>query len=419
MRQEACSAGLRLWRSNTASKESIGGGCRFERTRDGRDRSQVARFAVVLYAWTWADWPAFAIRRRRGTPPPLNLNLFDDVELEAVIKRTASTRFGYSLSGRLKGQTHGSVTLVVSDGIVAGAIYSPIGNFVVASRGGAMHSVLEISGQLECELEDPGHLPPPTRVLPKASTTNVSDGDDGTVIDLLVLYTEAALAIEGGLSPMRASIDLATAWTNDAYEASGVNTRLNLVAAVQVDYHEERSYGLSGFLNQNLDLRRLVEPTDGIMDEVHELRDGYAADIVYLVVDSPGGGGKARLLQARDEDPSRLAFALSRSLSYPNPVFLAHELGHVMGLLHERYQNAEDYPQHFESDSPFPPYAYGYVNQRAFQVGAGVDARWRTIMAYGTRCYDEGLLLPMASAFLQSESTVPRRLGGSTGRARR
>ena len=83
----------------------------------------------------------------QGDAAPLNLNLFDDVELEAVIKRTASTRFGYSLSGRLKGQTHGSVTLVVSDGIVAGAIYSPIGNFVVASRGGAMHSVLEISGQ--------------------------------------------------------------------------------------------------------------------------------------------------------------------------------------------------------------------------------------------------------------------------------
>ena len=214
---------------------------------------------------------------------------------------------------------------------------------------------------------------------------------------------------------MRASIDLATAWTNDAYEASGVNTRLNLVAAVQVDYHEERSYGLSGFLNQNLDLRRLVEPTDGIMDEVHELRDRYAADIVYLVVDSPGGGGKARLLQARDEDPSRLAFALSRSLSYPNPVFLAHELGHVMGLLHERYQNAEDYPQHFESDSPFPPYAYGYVNQRAFQVGAGVDARWRTIMAYGTRCYDEGFYCRWLQRFSNPNQRYPDALGDPLG----
>ena len=350
-----------------------------------------------------------------GDAAPLTLNLFNDVELEAVIERTATTRFGYSLSGRIKGQTHGSVTFVVSDDIVAGAVFSPQGNFVVASRSGAVHRVVEIAGGLECEVEGPEHWAPPTGVSPDASAANVSDGDDGATIDLLVLYTEAALAVEGGLRPMRASIDLAVAWTNDAYEASGVNTRLNLAAAVQVDYQEERSYGLSGFLNQNLDLHRLVEPTDGVMDEVHELRDRYAADVVYLVVDSPGGGGKARLLQARDEDPSRWAFALSKSLSYPNPFFLAHELGHVMGLLHERYQNAEDSPQYFESDSPFPPYSYGYVNQRAFQAGAPVNARWRTIMAYGTQCYDEGFYCRWLQRFSNPNQRYPDDAGDPLG----
>ena len=44
----------------------------------------------------------------------LRLNLFDDVDLQTVVERKAKTRYGYSLSGRIDGIPHGSVTLVVS-----------------------------------------------------------------------------------------------------------------------------------------------------------------------------------------------------------------------------------------------------------------------------------------------------------------
>ena len=56
----------------------------------------------------------------------------------------------------------------------------------------------------------------------------------------------------------------------------------------------------------------------------------------------------------------------------------AHETGHNLALHHDRYVEKRlwTYP------------AYGYVNQRAFRVGAPESSRWRTIMAYDTQCQD-------------------------------
>ena len=59
-----------------------------------------------------------------GQPARLRLNLFEDVAHDAVIERTGDTRYGWSLSGRIDGDAHGSVTLVVHGDILAGAVHS-------------------------------------------------------------------------------------------------------------------------------------------------------------------------------------------------------------------------------------------------------------------------------------------------------
>ena len=43
--------------------------------------------------------------------------------------------------------------------------------------------------------------------------------------------------------------------------------------------------------------------------------------------------------------------------------------------------------------------AYGYVNQRAFEVGAPESSRWRTIMAYENQCDDTGFRCPRPLRF--------------------
>ena len=60
----------------------------------------------------------------------------------------------------------------------------------------------------------------------------------------------------------------------------------------------------------------------------------------------------------------------------------AHELGHIMGLQHDRYQVCGDNCNNFTRF----PYAFGYENQRALEPSPPDTAFWRTIMAYPSQC---------------------------------
>ena len=351
-----------------------------------------------------------------GGATPLRLNLFDDVQLEALVERTAETRFGYSLSGRIEGQPHGSVTVVVNGDIVAGTIHARQGNFAITSRNGAVHTVREVVGGLKCGVDGPAHhgatdvrttsrTSAAANLMQAQSESDAPAADDGSEVDMLVLFTEGALRVEGGLRQMRASIDLAVAFTNDSYAASGVDFRLNLVAAVQVDYQEADTHGPAGLFNQAEDVRRFIDPADGFMDAAHDLRDRYAADIVHLVVDQSGGGGIGSILQPTAEDPAASAVSVSNSLS-EYPPFLAHEAGHVMGLRHDRYVDPHD---------SLHPYSHGYVNQRAFDDEASEDQRWLTIMAYNAQCRDAGFWCREIPRFSNPDQRYPDDTGDPLG----
>ena len=193
-------------------------------------------------------------------------------------------------------------------------------------------------------------------------------GGDVTV-DLAVVYTPAAREAAGGAAAIAAEIDLMIAETNQAYDASEVRHRLALVGRSEVSYIETG--------NSAVDVGRLAQASDGYMDEVHAMRDGVGADLVHLVVAEADLGGRAFLGGA---------FSLGKRCC------LAHELGHNMGIAHDRYEEdkagAEGRPWAVAL-RPHP--AYGYVNQRAFEVGAPPSSCWVTIMAYFTQCEDAGL----------------------------
>ena len=127
--------------------------------------------------------------------------------------------------------------------------------------------------------------------------------------------------------------------------------------------------------DSGVDLPRLVGDSDGYMDQVHSLRDMYAADLVHILVSRSDVGGRAQLHTeelADLEEP--FGFGLTLARIYGELTF-AHELGHNMGLHHDRYVLSFD---------PGSASNFGYVNQRAFDPGAPESSRWRTIMSYLT-----------------------------------
>ena len=64
--------------------------------------------------------------------------------------------------------------------------------------------------------------------------------------------------------------------TNTAFRTGGANLRINLVAVEEaVGYTETRDSGIDVF--------RLASSSDGHMDEIHDIRDAVAADIVVLI----------------------------------------------------------------------------------------------------------------------------------------
>ena len=128
-------------------------------------------------------------------------------------------------------------------------------------------------------------------------------------------------------------------------------------------------------------------PSDGHLDEVHAIRDRTRADIVMLLREDGDGkvNGLAFPMGIEATTFARHAFGVS----VVDAIIFAHELGHIMGLFHDRYDACEHHTSNPRCPSPVvQPYAYGYVNQEAFESGAAESKRWRTIMSLNSQCVD-------------------------------
>ena len=297
-------------------------------------------------------------------PQALVLNLFDDVVLTGIVEHVEPTASGHALWGSLQGEDLGTMTLVVNGKIVVGTVRTPDAVYSIRTAGDGKYVIRQIDESSLPPLGEPIEVPSSSPgVRPK--TDDDSDPlDDGSVIDLMVMYTSLAKHREGGRAAIEALIDLFVVETNQAFGNSGIIHRLRMVLRDEVDYVEEGGDSIT-------DLYKLQRDSDGYMDHVHELRDLYAVDLVHLVVGRSTSGGRAFI--AYDES---VAFGLTAS--YRKDLAFPHEIGHNMGLHHDRY----------EVGVPRTGSNYGYVNQRMFEPNAPESAQWRTIMGYPDQCLD-------------------------------
>src|SRR5262249_41371393 len=115
--------------------------------------------------------------------------------------------------------------------------------------------------------------PPPAFPM-TAQPDAVTAEDDGSTIDVMVLYTPGARAAAGCTTQMEQLVQLGIAETNAGYGNSGVVQRGRLVYSGEVNYTEAADF--------STDLDRLSNAGDGFMDEVASLRNTYGADLVSL-----------------------------------------------------------------------------------------------------------------------------------------
>ena len=360
-------------------------------------RSRVVRIDVEALADARAGVAAAeAAGRGDAATLTLNLNLFDDVVFSGIVERTNPTASGtgYVLSGRLDEVEPGTLTLLVYEEGVVGTVRTPTATYSIRPLGDGAHAV----GQIDTSGLPPGGEPlvprspsPDATPGPSGADRPVAAADDGSVIDVAVFHTPAArtgVRDVTGVSGITALIDLMFENANAAYRDSGAIQRIRLVRTQGVDYVASDSQD---------DLRRLTEKDDGFMDEVHQVRDEYGADLVHLITANKDVCGRAWQLLYTSYDFAPNGFGLTGYNCELGDYSFSHELGHNMGLRHDRYaQKCEGQGEgrpgtcNATIDNLPHPYSYGYVNQRAFEAGVPVNRRWITIMAYDWRCKDAG-----------------------------
>ena len=344
---------------------------------------------------------------------PLTLNLFDDTVLAAHVESTAPTASGYALSGRLIGEPFGTMTLVVNGTVVAGTVRTLEATWRIRTAGAGMYRIR----QVDLSTLAPGGKPRVERApasdepagdgaavaLEGEAPARAANGDgppvdmvdvttvDGPAVDMIVFYTPEAREHEGGKAEIEATIDLFVTETNQAYADSGVLLRLDLVRAEEVDYFEE-----GGLVD---DYGRFGDRSDGHMDDVFELQAAYAADMMHLVTlrDAEDSGDLCGLATAI-VGPGAVQETASATSVDCGAMTFAHEVGHNMGLAHDRYTEQGDV------DVPYP-YSAGYVNQRAFDDGAPESSRWRTVMAYPDQCARAGFHCTQLFRFSNPDQT--------------
>lgn len=324
------------------------------------------------------------------TPLRVTLDLFPGHAYVAARTRADRTLSGTLVwTAQLEGIDGASAVLSINEDMLVGEVYLPTGEYFRLDATAAGEVEIEQGEWPTLGQQDgvpvpgggpqagssgpgPGGATPPaanatnpaavgvgTEGLPTATAqasetpgTAAAGTDDGSMVDLLVLFTPGARLRETSEASLRAKIDAAVAGANDAYARSQIPQRVRLVRAQEIAYTDTG--------NDDLDLSRLQDPDDGQLDSAHQLRNQYAADLVMLLTQSTGTGyfsGLAFVMSSLSTNFAPYAFSVCTG---PLAFLFAHELAHNMGAAHGD-----------ESRGGLFTYARGYTDGRTLTTVMG------------------------------------------------
>ena len=404
---------------------------------------------VVLDHWRLARIDRNEISRALNFDMPLVLNLFNDVELRAHIERNREVEGGSSfLSGSLEDGGHWTLFLHES-GVVRGEIHSAQGFYQIKSEGEDFSQVLikeeDLSRLPGCGNEalsptgGPSHfrssepfsstsapysLPPAHfAVRPSMKAGAARTVEESPVIDVLVLYTQSAEDYEGGAAQTRATIENEMAEMNYVLENSGLSHRKVRLAGIKKVNYRQVGFIPYDYFNLVYTAEDNKDEEDySALDEVYPLMEKHKADLVHLFVRdynklcgfaSQGFYDRLEKEKCADAEDYDLCLYERRRKRWKNSVFsvsaitcagggyaFTHELGHNLGLLHNR-SSYDWVPGFMQWGGAFTAYGFGYID-------ASDKFCHKTVMGMVRTCPPKSILARYEPYFSNADLFFPR-----------
>jgi hypothetical protein len=323
-----------------------------------------SRAENILYAGAPADPIGIEVK----------LPFRDGKSLALVRTRTSVLRDGsVAWIGEVEETGERALLMLWSNALLSGYFAYKGTLYTVESLGGGVHAFAELNSNklpgdhppaaardsvpLPSNPEEaaaPRPAPAEPAVAPFADADRQALEAKSMTIDVMILYSSNA-----GKYYIRDPADLlalAIEETNETFRRSGLgNIKLRLVHSQGIEYDGKTD-------DQFTHLYTMVDGL-GPFKDVKKLRDEKRADIVGLIIDNPKGCG----LSTRVGPESDEAFFVVHHACASITMSIAHEIGHILGVRHDRFMD--------ESNAPFA-YGHGYVN----------GTKWRDIMSYRESC---------------------------------
>jgi hypothetical protein len=303
----------------------------------------------------WKESPTQPTDKSEGTAVDINVDAIDAGKVEFKLDnkkvsprdlKTSKTANGTLLRGKL--DKAGSVVAVRVGKTLTGVIRNGRSVYEIVPVPGG-HRVVPVLLKKPRDLHGQGwaEIAAQRGPRPLAIQTPPVPSTESIKIDVLFAYTKAVLD-KRTLDGVKGLADVALTELNDACVTSNVNVEFRNAGLTQTT-------GTETGKDMNVLYHELLKQEDFL--DAHAKRKELHADILVLLVDQ--GTGPLGLGTIMGEPTTAVAVVDQRdSLLY---LTIAHEIGHIMGALHDV---ADDW-----SEKPFP-YGHGYLG-----------AESRTIMA--------------------------------------